>query len=120
MMKKSVLISAMIGFSLMGCTKESSTNTEPTATQMNSLDMDVAQDYSYMATDNSRANVTFQNKGVDHTMTIKSNNMKYVLDKKEGKANSEIYERNGVIAELTKDSLFITQDNKVIPLVRMN
>ena len=119
-MKKSVLIAAILGLSLMACKKESTANKESTAPQRNSLNMDVSQDYSYMATDNSRANVTFQNEGVDHTITIKSNNMKFVLDKKEDKANAEIYERNGVVAELTKDSLIITQDNLEIPLVRVN
>ena len=113
-MKKYVLIAAILNLSIMACKKES------TAPQLNSVQMDIGQDYSYMATDNSRANVTFQGKGVNHTMTIKSNKIKYVLDKKKNQANAEIYERNGVTAKLTKDSLIITQDNMEISLVRLN
>ena len=43
--------------------------------------------------------------------------MKYVLDKKDGDQDSEVYERSGVQAKIKKDSLIITQDDNVIPLV---
>ncbi|MGS0748928.1 hypothetical protein [Halpernia sp. GG3] len=84
---------------------------------VNSLKMDESKTFTYLATDGNRANLSFQNKGNDRTITIKANNMKYVLDKKDGDQNSEVYERNGVQAKITKDSLMITQGDKVIPLV---
>jgi hypothetical protein len=38
------------------------------------------------------------------------------LDEKDGDEFTEIYERNGVQANLTKDSLMIIQGDKVFPL----
>ena len=115
-MKNRILITTMIGFSLMACKKESKMTSENSTPTINSLQMDESKSFTYLATDANRANLTFQNEGNDHTITIKANNMKYVLDKKEDKPNAELYERNGVKAKLTKDSLIITQDNTVISL----
>ena len=116
-MKNKILITAMIALSLMSCKKESKVTSNDATPKMNSAMMDESKSYTYLATNSDRVNLTFQNVNADHTITIKANNMKYVLDKKDGDQDSEVYERNGVQAKLTKDSLIITQDNKVIPLV---
>lgn len=79
--------------------------------------MDENKSYTYLATNGDRAKITFQNSKDDQTITIDANNMKFVLDKKDGDADSEIFERNSVQAKLTKDSLIISQDSTVIPLV---
>lgn len=119
-MKKSVLIAALLVLSLMSCKKESPANSENSTTTINSLQMDESKSYTYLATNSDRANLTFQNDGNDHTITIKANNIKYVLDKKDADSASMVFERNGVVAKLTKDSLNIIQDDNVIPLVRTN
>lgn len=120
-MKNTVIIAAILVLSFTACKKEGNKAvlekdvTENVAVDSNTL-FDETSTYGYMATDGSRANVEYQNDGNNHTITIKANNTKYVLDKKDGDADSQMYERNGVEAKLTKDSLFITQDDKVIPL----
>lgn len=119
-MKKSVLITAILGLTLMSCKKENNANTENETSNINSLEMDESKSYTYLATNSDRANLSFQNVGNDHTITIKANNMKYVLDKKDADSAAMVYERNGVSAKLTKDSLNITQGDKEIPLVRTN
>lgn len=119
-MKKSILISAMIVLSFTSCTKEKQTTIQNAEPKMNSLQMDESKSYTFIASDNSRANVTFQGEGKDETMTIKSNNNKFVLDKKDADPTTIVYERNGVVAKMTKDSLHIIQDNTVIALGRTN
>ena len=116
-MKKFVLIASILCLSLIGCKKEQKATADNPTLQINSLNMDESKTFTYKATNGERANLSFQNTESDHTITIKANNMKYVLDKKDGDQNSEVYERNGVQAKLTTDSLIITQDDKVIPLV---
>ena len=119
-MKKSVLITAILGLSLTACKKETKVNAENNAPTINSLKMDESKSYTYLATNSDRANLSFQNQGNDHTITIKANNMMYVLDKKDADSAAMIFERNGVTAKLTKDSLHIMQGDKVIPLGRIN
>ncbi|MFC6269259.1 hypothetical protein [Frigoriflavimonas asaccharolytica] len=116
-MKNSILITACIVLSLISCKKNNAESVDNAQQSINSLNMDETQSYTYIASDSERAKVTFQNAGADHTITINSNNTKFVLDKKDGDEDTQIYERNGVQAKLTKDSLFIIQDNQVIPLV---
>ncbi len=116
-MKKSILVAAMVTLSLIGCKKDKDKVSENSAPKINSLNMDETQSYTYIASDGERAKITFQNAGVDHTITINSNNTKFVLDKKDGDKDAQIYERNGVQAKLTKYSLYIIQDDQVIPLV---
>ena len=118
-MKKSVLITAILGLSLVDCKKENKVSSEMTP-KINSLNMDESKSYTYLATNSDRVNLTFQNVNNEHTITIRANNMKYVLDKKDSDQDSEIYARNSVQAKITKDSMIITQDDKVIPLVRTN
>lgn len=120
MMKNSILIAALVSLSIISCKKNNAENMDNEFPTKNSLNMDESKSYTYKATDGNRANVTFQNGNVDHTITIKSNNTKFVLDKKDADADAQVYERNGVEAKLTKDSLFITQENTVISLVRTN
>ncbi|WP_417430851.1 hypothetical protein [Halpernia sp.] len=119
-MKNTVVITAILGLSLMACKKENTANTKNVTSNINSLKMDESKSFTYLATNSERANLSFQNEGNDHRITIKANNMKYVLDKKDADSASMVFERNGVVAKLTKDSLIITQDDKVIPLVRTN
>ena len=120
-MKKLAILSSIVLLTFTACKKEGNKavlqkdGTENVMDNENTL-FDETTSYGYIATDGSRANVDYQNDGNNHTITIKANNTKYVLDKKDGDADSQIYERNGVEAKLTKDSLFISQDDTVIPL----
>lgn len=70
----------------------------------------------YKASDGSRAKATFVTDNNGSTLLIEANNTKFQLDKKKQTATGVIYERNGISAEKKGDSLFITQDNKVIHL----
>ena len=120
-MKKTVIIAAIVSLTLAACKNEvNKTEMQKDASEIMQVDndplFDEANSYGYIASDGSRATVDYQNDGNTHTITIKANNMKYVLDKKDGDAQSQIYERNGVEAKLTKDSLFITQNDIVIPM----
>lgn len=119
-MKKSILIFSMIALSLTACKKDSTTVSENSTPKINSLQMDESKSYTFIANDNSRANVTFQGDGKDETITIKANNNKFVLDKKDADATTIVFERNGVEAKITKDSLHILQGNTVIALGRTN
>ena len=117
-----MLISSILLLSFTACQKEGNKgilpkdSTENTKAEDNSL-FDETKSYGYIAEDGSRATVEYINEGVNHNIIIKANNVKYVLDKKDGDADSQLYERNGVESKVTKDSLFITQDNTVISLV---
>lgn len=120
-MKKSVFIATVLGLSLMACKKENKTNVDIESSKLNSLKMDESKSFPFMATDGSRVIISFKDEGNDNTMTIKSeNNMSYVLDKKDADSFTMVFERNGVSAKLTKDSLNIIQGDNVIPLVRIN
>ncbi|SFI15868.1 hypothetical protein [Halpernia frigidisoli] len=116
-MKKTLLVASILGLSLIACKKENNSTTPAADPELNSLKMDESRSYTYLASNSDRVNLSFQNAGGSHTITIKANNMKYVLDKKDGDQDSEVYERNGVQAKIKKDSLIITQDDNVIPLV---
>lgn len=72
--------------------------------------------YPYKASNGSRAKATFINEGKAKTITIEANNMKYVLDFKKATSTGELYERNGISAESSEDSLLISQGNNVIHL----
>ena len=120
-MKKLALLGSILLLSFSACKEEGNKvvmdkdGTENVVDNENTL-FDETNSYGYIASDASRANVTYQNEGNTHTITIKANNAKYVLDKKDGDADSQMYERNGVEAKVTSDSLFITQDDMVISL----
>lgn len=70
--------------------------------------------YSYKGSDGSRSKITLINTPRENTMTIEANGNKFQLDKK----SANVYERNGIKAEIVGDSLFINQDNLVIALAR--
>lgn len=72
--------------------------------------------YPYKAEDGTRAKATFINDGKSKTITIEANNVKYVLDFKRAIPTGEIYERNSISAEVSEDSLLISQGNNVIHL----
>ncbi len=125
-MKKRILITGFFGLTLFACKKEGNKevlkqnadaeNLQTATTTEKPIQFDENETYNYIAEDGSRADVTYQNDNANHTMTIKANNTKYVLDEKDGDEFTEIYERNGVQANLTKDSLMIIQGDKVFPL----
>lgn len=113
-MKKYLVTAVLIG--LLSCNKEKrevKSNETPT---VNALNLNEGKSYSYIAEDGSRAKLSFQNEDEQPTITIEANNTKYVLDKKDADPDAEIYERNGVQAKLTKDSLIIMQGDLTIPL----
>ncbi len=72
--------------------------------------------HAYSATDKTRAKATFLSSEKENTITIEANRQKFVLDKK----GENYYERNGVSARVTNDSLFIEQGETVIPLKKVD
>jgi hypothetical protein len=119
-MKKSLLLTTILGLGLMSCKKENTGSSENATPKINSLQMDETKSYTFLATNDERANISFQNEGNDYTIIIKANNMMYVLDRKDADTAAIVFERNGVSAKLTKDSLLIMQGDRTIPLVRTN
>lgn len=120
-MKTTIVLIALLGLTFTSCKKEGNKGVlKQDSIKMGEMEnpalFDQSKTYTYIAEDGSRANVSYQNEQNDHTLTIKANNTKYVLDKKDADAGSEIYQRNGVEAKVTKDSLKITQDNMVISM----
>ena len=120
-MKNLTILSIVLALSLTACQKEGNKAVLKNDNIENGIDQrqtlfDESKTYAYLASDGSRANVNYQNDEDSHTIIINANNKKFVLDEKDGDADSQLYERNGVEAKLTRDSLFITQDETVIPL----
>lgn len=133
-----LILSILAGLALASCNKNEDSkmmkqtySTESTVTDDNgkidsatttSSEQDVngivTKNYSfpYKAEDGSRAKATFDDNEKSKTVTIEANNMKYVLDFKKATSTGELYERNGISAETTNDSLLITQGNNVIHL----
>jgi len=103
-MKKIILTSAFLSLLMISCNKAKNGGNDDRKEET----------ISYRASDGSRANVLLVTSSKENTMTIRANNQKFQLDKK---SDTE-YERNGVKAEIKGDSLFITQDDMVIPLVK--
>lgn len=120
-MKKTLLIAFISTIALTACKKDGNKGViKSDSVEFGKMEtptlFDESKTYTYIAENGNRANVSYQNEGNDHTMTINANNMKYVLDKKDGDANSQMYERNSVEVKVTRDSLHIMQDNTVIPM----
>lgn len=78
-----------------------------------------SESYPYKGLDGSRAKATFTDNGEEKTITIEANHTKYVLDFKRSTPKGELYERNGISAEASEDSLIISQGNTVIPLEKI-
>lgn len=76
------------------------------------------QTFVYSGLDNSKAKVTLIDSEKEHTLTIEANKRKYILDRKSVSPEKTVYERNTIRAEMKGDSLYIIQDDNVIPLKR--
>ena len=74
--------------------------------------------YTYKADDGTLAAVTFLNTDSVHTLTVKMNDKKYVLDQTEAWAKGADYEKDGVKAHSQRDDLDLTMDGKTIKLKR--
>lgn len=75
--------------------------------------------FPYKAAYGGRMKATFINNGKSKTITLESNNNKFILDFRKKTSEGEFYERNTISAETKGDSLLISQDNKVIHLARV-
>lgn len=115
-MKNYIVIGTLFLLSFTGCKKDNPKISEKPKSQMNSLKIDESKSYKYIASSGAVADVSYQNDASYNTIEIKTTNTKFVLDKKDADENSQLYERNGIEAKLTKDSLFISQDKNVIEL----
>jgi len=73
-------------------------------------------DYVYKATDGSLAKVVFNYE--EKTMSVRSNNKTFILNKVESKGNETTYEKMDMKATVKGDSLILDQGNNIIELVK--
>lgn len=120
-MKKIVLGLGIVLTSFVACKKSTDGNKNILAQENeNSSNTTTEESKVYIGLEKSKAKVTFKNSPKENTITIEANNQKFVLDKKETEGGKTIYERNGIKAEVKKDSLYIIQDDNVIPMAEWN
>jgi len=73
-------------------------------------------DYVYKATDGNLVKVVFNYD--DNTMSVRSNNKTFILNKIESKGNETTYEKMDMKATVKGDSLILDQGNNLIQLVK--
>ncbi len=76
----------------------------------------VKTDYVYKATDGSLAKVVFNYD--EKTISVRSNNKTFILNKVESKGNETVYEKMDMKATVKGDSLILDQGNNIIELVK--
>ncbi|MCW3162060.1 hypothetical protein [Chryseobacterium oryctis] len=76
----------------------------------------IKTDYVYKATDGTLVKVVFNYE--EKTMSVKSNNKTFILDKVESKGHETIYEKMDMKATVKGDSLILDQGNNIIELVK--
>ncbi|REC53095.1 MULTISPECIES: hypothetical protein [Chryseobacterium] len=76
----------------------------------------IKTDYVYKATDGSLAKVVFNYE--EKTMSIRSNNKTFILNKVESNGSETIYEKMDMKATVKRDSLILDQGNNIIQLVK--
>jgi hypothetical protein len=73
-------------------------------------------DYDYKATDGSLVKVVFNYE--EKTMSVRSNNKTFILNKIESKGDETTYEKMDMKATVKGDSLILDQGNNIIQLVK--
>ena len=76
----------------------------------------IKTDYVYKASDKSLVKVVFNYE--ENTMSIRSNNKTFILNKIESKGNETTYEKMDMKATVKGDSLILDQGNNIIQLVK--
>ncbi len=76
----------------------------------------IKTDYVYKATDGSLAKVVFNYE--EKTMSVRSNNKTFILNKVESKGNETTYEKMDMKATVKGDSLILDQGNNIVELVK--
>lgn len=126
---------AIIALSFTGCKKSESGNksvlkSDNTAQTVNDSITDpnlqyetdvngkkyIKTDFVYKATDGSLAKVVFDYK--EKTMSIRSNNKTFILNKVDSKGNESVYEKMDMKATVKGDSLILDQGSNIIELVK--
>jgi hypothetical protein len=78
----------------------------------------IKTDYVYKASDGNLVKVVFNYDPKESTLTIRSNNKTFILNKVESKGNETTYEKIDMKATVKKDSLILDQGNNIIELVK--
>jgi hypothetical protein len=136
-MKKGLFIGvSVIALSLIGCKKNESGNKNVLKTDSSEqiladngkvdstiqYETDVngkkylKTDYVYKATDGSLVKVVFNYE--EKTMSVRSNNKTFILNKVESKGKETTYEKMDMKATVKRDSLILDQGNNIIELVK--
>lgn len=76
----------------------------------------VKTDYVYKATDGNLVKVVFNYD--ENTMSVRSNNKTFILNKVESKGNETTYEKMDMKATVKGDSLILDQGDNLIQLVK--
>lgn len=76
----------------------------------------IKTDYVYKATDGNLVKVVFNYE--EKTMSVRSNNKTFILNKVESTGNETTYEKMDMKATVKGDSLILDQGNNIIQLVK--
>lgn len=76
----------------------------------------IKTDYVYKATDGSLAKIVFNYE--EKTMSVRSNNKTFILNKTESTGSETTYEKMGMKATVKGDSLILDQGNNIVELVK--
>ena len=74
--------------------------------------------YTYKTEDGTLATLTFLNTDSVHTLTVKMNDIEYVLDQTEAWAKGADYEKDGIKAHSQRDDLDLKMNGQTIKLKR--
>lgn len=116
---------ALITFALVlfSCKKEGNKNVissnQTTASDERGKSILKEGKYTYSANNGALAAVVITDNEKVKELSIKTDNIKYVLDQKRSTPTETFYERNGINARLTSDSLIIIQGDITIDLVKV-
>ena len=115
------MICALV-LSVIACKKEGNKNVLPADNvTTENVEPSILKEgkYTYAASNGALAAVEITNNADKKELSIKTDNIKYVLDQKETNPKETVYERNGINAKLTSDSLFIKQGETIIELSKV-
>ncbi|MFC3160483.1 hypothetical protein SAMN05443633_102190 [Chryseobacterium arachidis] len=76
----------------------------------------IKTDYVYKATDGTLVKVVFNYE--EKTVSIRSNNKTFILNKLDSKGNETVYEKEDMKATVKRDSLILNQGSNIIELVK--
>ncbi len=110
---KTKITTALALFALIACNKNSEGNKSVISENVQN---EIKEESSiYKGLQNTVAKITYTESPDGNTATVEANGKRFILDKK----SDSLYERSGISAKLKGDSVYIIQDDNIIPLKKM-